>query len=111
SYATVMEIPIAWFGLLLMYLSLIALAGLRLWKPGFLLYASAAALAITAAGTLYSGWLTWIELYVIDAICQWCVVSAIITTLLFVIEIAVFRRLWSGAEDDDREYPGELAEP
>lgn len=109
SYATVMDIPIAWFGLL-MYLSLLALAGLRLQKPELMLQGSTAALAVTAAGTLYSGWLTWVELYVIEAICQWCVASAIITTLFFVIEIVVFRRLWSGTEDDDRERLDELAE-
>jgi uncharacterized membrane protein len=33
----------------------------------------------------YSVYLTWLELFVIDAICQWCVVSALIMTVLFAV--------------------------
>ena len=31
---------------------------------------------MTGWGVLFSGWLTYLELFVIDAICMWCVVSA-----------------------------------
>jgi uncharacterized membrane protein len=40
---------------------------------------------VTAVGVLFSLWLTYLELFVIDAICQWCVVSAILATALFVL--------------------------
>ena len=40
---------------------------------------------VTAIGLLFSIWLTYLELFVIDAICQWCVVSAILATALFVL--------------------------
>jgi uncharacterized membrane protein len=40
--------------------------------------------AMTGTGVLFSAWLTYLELFVIDAICMWCVVSAILATLLFV---------------------------
>jgi uncharacterized membrane protein len=40
---------------------------------------------LTAWGLLFSAWLTYLELFVIDAICQWCVVSAILAAVLFVI--------------------------
>lgn len=107
EYATVMGIPIAIFGTA-MYVTVLGLTVLRLRAPRFLLSASTAALAITAAGTLYSGWLTWIEIYEIEAICQWCVGSAIITTLLLTLEVVIFTRLWSEDPDD----PGDLsAEP
>lgn len=43
--------------------------------------------AMTATGVLFSLWLTYLELFVIDAICQWCVVSAVLATLLFVIAV------------------------
>jgi len=36
------------------------------------------------SGLLFSVWLTYLELFVIHAICQWCVVSAIIVLLIFV---------------------------
>jgi uncharacterized membrane protein len=41
--------------------------------------------AVTGVGVLFSLWLTWLELFVIDAICQWCVGSAILATALFVV--------------------------
>lgn len=33
----------------------------------------------------YSVYLTWLELFVIEAVCQWCVVSALIMTALFAV--------------------------
>lgn len=33
-------------------------------------------LFVALLGTLFSGYLTWLELFVIEAICQWCMVSA-----------------------------------
>jgi uncharacterized membrane protein len=41
--------------------------------------------AMTGTGVLFSLWLTYLELFVIHAICMWCVVSAILATLLFVL--------------------------
>jgi uncharacterized membrane protein len=38
-------------------------------------------LALTGFG--FSVYLTYLELFVIDAICQWCVVSAVLMTVLF----------------------------
>jgi uncharacterized membrane protein len=99
SYAEVFGVPIAILGLL-MYVALVALILARLLQPALLVPASMAALAITGAGTLYSAWLTWVEIEVLEAICQWCVASAIVTTLMFIVEIVIFSRLWA-AEDLD----------
>lgn len=38
---------------------------------------------LTGWGVLFSGWLTYLELFVIHAICRWCVVSAVIAVVLF----------------------------
>jgi uncharacterized membrane protein len=46
---------------------------------------SRALVGVTAVGVLFSLWLTYLELFVIDAICQWCVISAILATALFVL--------------------------
>lgn len=100
AYAEVFGIPIAILGLL-MYLALLALTLVRLLRPALLVPASMTALAITGAGTLYSAWLTWVEIEVLEAICQWCVASAIVTTLLFIVEIAIFSRLWAADDLDD----------
>jgi len=42
---------------------------------------------ITLAGTLFSGYLTYIELFILKQICPFCVVSAIIMLILLVISI------------------------
>lgn len=36
--------------------------------------------AAAASGLAFSLWLTWIELFQLRAICQWCVVSAVLVT-------------------------------
>lgn len=40
--------------------------------------------AVSGCGFIFSVWLTYLELFVIHAICQWCVVSAVIVTTMFV---------------------------
>ncbi|MFN2603013.1 MAG: vitamin K epoxide reductase family protein [Gemmatimonadaceae bacterium] len=42
---------------------------------------------VTGIGFLFSAWLTSLELFVIHAICQWCVISAIIVTTSFVVAV------------------------
>ena len=39
--------------------------------------------AVALVGFGYSLYLTYLELFTIDAICQWCVASAVLMTLLF----------------------------
>jgi uncharacterized membrane protein len=46
---------------------------------------SLALMLLTGCGLIFSLWLTYLELFVIKAICQWCVVSAVIAAVLFVI--------------------------
>ena len=38
---------------------------------------------VTGAGLLFSLWLTYLELFVIHALCRWCLGSAAITLVLF----------------------------
>ena len=44
-------------------------------------------LAVALVGFAFSVYLTYLELFVIDAICQWCVASAVLMTLLFVVSV------------------------
>ena len=41
----------------------------------------------TGIGVLFSAWLTYLELFRIHAICIWCVTSAVIVTVLFVLSL------------------------
>jgi uncharacterized membrane protein len=52
---------------------------------------SLALVALTGWGVLFSSWLTYLELFVIDAICMWCVISAIIVVLMFLVSVADLR--------------------
>ena len=49
-----------------------------------------ARVALTVIGFLFSAYLTYLELFVIDAICQWCVASAILMTALLVASVYDF---------------------
>lgn len=44
--------------------------------PGALL------LALAVGGFLFSAYLTWVELFVIEAVCRWCLVSAGLSTVI-----------------------------
>lgn len=52
---------------------------------------------ISLIGVLYSAYLTYIELAVIHAVCPWCVTSAVLITLIFVVSVRDVTRLTSGA--------------
>jgi uncharacterized membrane protein len=41
--------------------------------------------AVSLVGFGYSVYLTYLELFQIEAVCQWCVGSAILMTLLFAV--------------------------
>ena len=53
-----------------------------------------AAAFLTLVGFGFSVWLTYVELAKIDAICQWCVASAVVMTALALVSVA---RLLRGA--------------
>jgi uncharacterized membrane protein len=44
-------------------------------------------------GFAYSAYLTYLEAFVIHAWCQWCVISAILMTIIFLASIPEARRL------------------
>lgn len=52
--------------------------------------------ALAGAGVLFSVYLTSIELFVLHAICRWCVGSAVIITLIFIASLLDLRRLRAG---------------
>lgn len=54
--------------------------------------------AMSATGVVFSAWLTYIELYVIGAVCRYCVVSAVIVTLILLVSIADLRHSTTAAE-------------
>lgn len=102
QYAKIGGVPVAVFGLL-MYFGLLALHAAssvgplrgtplpRVWLT-----------VLAGSGVLYSAYLTYLELEVIDAICVYCVVSASIVTGIAVLSLPGFaaarRELAAAAE-------------
>jgi uncharacterized membrane protein len=78
DYAELAGIPVALLGLI-GYGAILA----SLMLPGDLGRFAGAVLALAGFG--FSAWLTYVELFEIDAICQWCVASAVIMTALAVV--------------------------
>ena len=90
-WATFLGLPVAAWGIVF-YLVLIALALAGL-QPR---YADSRTVSLvlvlwTGWGVLFSGWLTYLELFVINAICQWCVVSAVLVLLTFLVSVLDLR--------------------
>lgn len=82
-YSEIAGIPIAIFGALT-YLAILALLFLENRSEFWQSNASTAIFGITLVGVLYSAYLTYIEIAVLRAICPFCVVSAILMTILFI---------------------------
>ena len=55
-------------------------------RPEWAFAATTAIFGITLAGVLYEIYLTYVEIWVIDAICPWCVTFAIVTLLILIVE-------------------------
>jgi uncharacterized membrane protein len=62
-------------------------------------------LVASLAGFGFSLYLTYLELFEIDAICQWCVASAVIMTLLLATHLLIARG-YLGATGPPTEGPG-----
>lgn len=52
---------------------------------------------LALAGALYSAYLTYVEIFLLRAICSWCVISAIIMTAIFTLALVRLRTLVSAA--------------
>ena len=76
EYAKLAGIPVAFLGALA-YLALIASAVAWLWwRPAGLAWPVMAFWGLSLVGTLYSAYLTYVEVFVLEAICIYCVTSA-----------------------------------
>jgi len=98
DYAEVLGVPVALLGLG-MYVAVLALVALRWVRPGPMVVTTATTFGLALAGTIFAGYLTYVELFVLEAICQWCVVSAVLTVLLLLTEGVLVGRLLAIPEE------------
>jgi uncharacterized membrane protein len=85
-YSSVLGIPVALLGLI----GYVLIVASLLVRDSDL--TRVATLGITLFGTAFSGYLTYRELFTIHAICEWCVSSAVILTVLFVFAAVRYAR-------------------
>ncbi len=96
-YAKLGPVPVSAIGVF-GYLILIGLSFLGL-QPAHRESGSIGVLLLlgSAAGVAFSAWLTYLEAFVIHAWCQYCVISAILITLIFFASLPEAARLRRGS--------------
>jgi len=86
EYSEIVGIPIAILGagfyLIILILVLVE-NGTLFWKENSPLFV----FGLSFGGMIYSGYLTYIELVVINAICPYCVLSALAIIVIFILSI------------------------
>jgi uncharacterized membrane protein len=90
-WAVLFGLPVAAWGVgfyLLLFVAATAGVSERLANA---FWVSKALVALTGWGVLFSLWLTYLELFVIHAVCVYCVTSAVIVTLAFIASLLDWR--------------------
>lgn len=79
KYAELFGIPVAVFGVLFYFLLFL-----------FTYYKTYVLLKLWSLwGFIFSLYLTYLEIYVIKEICQWCVISAVLSTVAFFVALSI----------------------
>lgn len=94
-YSEVLGVPVALLGVL-GYLLILGMLILEETNNEWTTVTPMLAFGLTLVGTLYSAYLTYLELFVIFAICPYCVTSAVIMVALF--GLALYRLLQAQPE-------------
>jgi uncharacterized membrane protein len=82
-FSELLGVPVALLGALA-YVAQIALCGAIRWNS-YALLARRALFIIAVIGVVFSAYLTYLELFVIHAICPWCVTSAILLIAIMIL--------------------------
>lgn len=88
-YAWIAGLPIPALGTVL-YLVLIGAIILALRRTQRLAELLLAIFGLSLAGVLFSAYLTYLELFVIHAICTWCVISAVVMVVIFGLALLAY---------------------
>lgn len=113
EYSAIFGVPVALLGVL-MYIAILATAVAGVWRPAALSELSSLGLfAMGFFGTIYSAYLTWLELYRIEAVCMWCAISALLLTAILFISVVnlIVRSGLRPASPDEGLSPTEAQEP
>jgi uncharacterized membrane protein len=89
-WAMFMGFPVAAWGLgTYVVLFILAMAGIQGIAPRLTAWGL---VLLSGWGVAFSAWLTYLELFVIHAICMWCVISAVLMALTFIASTISLRQ-------------------
>ncbi|WP_162910044.1 vitamin K epoxide reductase family protein [Aggregatilinea lenta] len=94
AYSEVLGVPIALLGLA-GYIAILGVLLLEDQVPFLAAYGRTLIAGFALFGVLFSVYLTLIEATVLDAWCQWCVISALLITLLLIVGAVRLNQLFS----------------
>jgi uncharacterized membrane protein len=84
-YAELYGVPVAILGLC-MFVAMAGFGLLRRIRPEWAESITLITFGLVLTGTVFTIYLTYLELFVIDAVCQWCVLTAVLTWALLLVE-------------------------
>ena len=90
-WAVFLGLPVAFYGvvgyLAVLIVALVSLRPAALAQPGW----DRLVLGLSSLGVVFTAYLTYVELFLIHAICRWCVGSAVIITLIWIVSLLSLR--------------------
>ena len=94
-WAVFLGLPVAFYGvvgyLAVLIATLVSLRPAALAQPGW----DRLVLGLASLGVVFTAYLTYVELFLIHAICRWCVGSAVIITAIWVVAVRALKsREW-----------------
>jgi uncharacterized membrane protein len=92
-YADIGPLPVAALGLA-GFIAIAAVAASRL-RPDPPTWTLTALFTMALAGALYAAYLTYLELFVIGAVCPWCLTVALSSALVLILTTKELRAGWS----------------
>jgi uncharacterized membrane protein len=93
EYARILGIPVAFLGLLFYLTILAAFIAIQLGYLPPTRRVITGLIGITFLGTLFSIYLTVVEIFLIKAICLWCLSSAVLTSGLLIVFASQNRKI------------------
>lgn len=92
QYAVLFGMPVAFYGVVgyfaIFIIALISLRPAALAEPKW----NRLMLGLATVGVLFTAYLTYLELFVIHAICRWCVGSAVVIAAIWIVALVALRR-------------------
>jgi uncharacterized membrane protein len=98
KYAEIVGVPVALLGLLTFVL-LLALAIVRILQPERTDVTTMITFVLIVGAVGFYIYLTYLEVFVINAVCQWCVASSLVMVGMLISESILLRRLLALPEE------------